>query len=112
MRAIHLHGHCHQKALASIYPTVRLLSLPENFRLTVIPSGCCGMAGSLGYVEEHYEVSMKIGEAVLFSAVRGLTKNVIVAALGTCCRHQIHDGTALAALHPTQILRHGLSALI
>ena len=108
-RAIHLHGHCHQKALASMDSTVRLLSLPENFRVTVIPSGCCGMAGSFGYEAEHYEVSMKIGELVLFPAVRGLTEDVIVAAPGTSCRHQIHDGTGRAALHPAQVLRRALS---
>ena len=71
-KTIHLHGHCHQKALASLEPTVRMLGLPENYTVKVIPSGCCGMAGSFGYEAEHYDVSMKIGELVLFPAVRML----------------------------------------
>jgi FAD/FMN-containing dehydrogenase/Fe-S oxidoreductase len=104
-RAIHLHGHCHQKALASIEPTVRMLGLPENFHVTVIPSGCCGMAGSFGYEAEHYEVSMNVGELVLFPALRGLENDAIIAAPGTSCRHQIHDGTGRRALHPAQVLR-------
>jgi FAD/FMN-containing dehydrogenase/Fe-S oxidoreductase len=108
-RAIHLHGHCHQKALASMESTVRMLSLPENFSVTVIPSGCCGMAGSFGYEAEHYEVSMNIGELVLFPAVRGLAEDVIVAAPGTSCRHQIHDGTGRKVLHPAQVLRDSLA---
>jgi FAD/FMN-containing dehydrogenase/Fe-S oxidoreductase len=107
-RAIHLHGHCHQKSLASLEPTVRLLSLPENFTVTVIPSGCCGMAGAFGYEAEHYQVSMDIGELVLFPAVRNLTDNAVIAAPGTSCRHQIHDGTGRTALHPAQILRAAL----
>ena len=107
-RAIHLHGHCHQKALASLEATVRLLSLPENYRVTVIPSGCCGMAGSFGYEAEHYQVSMRVGELVLFPAVRALSDEALVAAPGTSCRHQIHDGTGRAALHPAQVLRAAL----
>jgi FAD/FMN-containing dehydrogenase/Fe-S oxidoreductase len=108
-RAIHLHGHCHQKALASIDSMVRMLSLPENFSVTVIPSGCCGMAGSFGYEAEHYEVSMNVGELVLFPAVRGLAEDVILAAPGTSCRHQIHDGTERKVLHPAQVLRYSLA---
>jgi FAD/FMN-containing dehydrogenase/Fe-S oxidoreductase len=110
-RAIHLHGHCHQKALASMDSTVRMLSLPENFSVTVIPSGCCGMAGSFGYEAEHYEVSMNIGELMLFPAVRDLSDHVIVAASGTSCRHQIHDGTGRVAQHPAQVLRSALMKL-
>ncbi len=107
-KTIHLHGHCHQKSLVSIDPTVRMLSLPENFIVKVIPSGCCGMAGSFGYESEHYDISMKIGELVLFPAVRNQTADSIVAAPGTSCRHQIHDGTGRKALHPAEILRAAL----
>lgn len=109
-RVIHLHGHCHQKALASVEPTVRMLSLPENFTVEVIPSGCCGMAGSFGYEKEHYDVSMQVGELVLFPALRGAAADAILAAPGTSCRHQIHDGTGRVALHPAQVLRQALLA--
>jgi FAD/FMN-containing dehydrogenase/Fe-S oxidoreductase len=107
-RAVHLHGHCHQKALASVEPTARMLSLPENYQVTVIPSGCCGMAGSFGYEKEHYEVSMNVGELVLFPAARALPDDAILAAPGTSCRHQIHDGTGRSALHPAVVLRQAL----
>jgi Fe-S oxidoreductase len=104
-QTIHLHGHCHQKAVASLDPTIRMLTLPKNFSVNIIPSGCCGMAGSFGYEAEHYDVSMKVGELVLFPAVRMLDGEVLVAAPGTSCRHQIHDGTKRKALHPAEILR-------
>ncbi|WP_146902137.1 FAD-binding and (Fe-S)-binding domain-containing protein [Adhaeribacter aerolatus] len=101
---IQIHGHCHQKALSSVNATVKILSLPINYHVAVIPSGCCGMAGSFGYEAEHYEVSMKIGELVLFPAVRAMSDEVLVAAPGTSCRHQIKDGTGRLALHPVEIL--------
>lgn len=103
-KKILLHGHCHQKAIASQNSTVRMLSLPNNYEVEVIPSGCCGMAGSFGYEKEHFDVSMKIGELILFPAVRNKSVSTLVAAPGTSCRHQIKDGTGEVAMHPIDIL--------
>ena len=103
-KMIKLHGHCHQKAIASIVPTKRMLSFPQNFQVETIPSGCCGMAGSFGYEKEHYDVSMKIGELVLFPTVRKQATETIIAAPGTSCRHQILDGTGRLAKHPVEVL--------
>jgi len=111
-RVIILHGHCHQKALASVDPTVEALSLPTNFTVKTIPSGCCGMAGSFGYESEHYEVSMRIGELVLFPAVRSAPVEALIAASGTSCRHQIKDGTGRDSFHPAEILYDALVAPI
>lgn len=107
-RLIKLHGHCHQKALSSLTPSKKSLSLPANFEVHLIPSGCCGMAGSFGYEAEHYDVSMKIGELVLFPTVRKQPEEVIIAAPGTSCRHQIKDGTGRVAKHPAEILYEAL----
>ncbi|MGB3773948.1 MAG: FAD-linked oxidase C-terminal domain-containing protein, partial [Leeuwenhoekiella sp.] len=103
-----IHGHCHQKALSSVVHTFRLLNLPVNYKPTIIPSGCCGMAGSFGYEEEHYEVSMQVGEQTLFPAVRKASSETIIAASGTSCRHQIKDGTSRSAMHPISILKEAL----
>ncbi len=105
---IKLHGHCHQKALASVTPTKQLLELPKNYKVHMIPSGCCGMAGSFGYEKEHYDVSMDIGELVLFPTVRKQSEDVIISAPGTSCRHQIKDGTGRDAQHPIEILFNAL----
>ena len=107
-RKILLHGHCHQKALASVEPTRRLLTLPANYTVEIIPSGCCGMAGSFGYEREHFDVSMQIGELVLFPAVRAAVAETLLAAPGTSCRHQIKDGVGVEALHPVSILVNAL----
>jgi FAD/FMN-containing dehydrogenase/Fe-S oxidoreductase len=105
---IKLHGHCHQKSLASVEPSREMLSLPVNYNVSVIPSGCCGMAGSFGYEKEHYQVSMQIGEQVLFPAVRESCNDVLIAAPGTSCRQQIKDGTGRTAYHPVEILYDAL----
>ncbi|TDE12876.1 FAD-binding and (Fe-S)-binding domain-containing protein [Dyadobacter psychrotolerans] len=108
-RLIKLHGHCYQKALSTMTASKKALSIPENYHVQLIPSGCCGMAGSFGYEEEHYEVSMKIGELVLFPTVRQQPEEVIIAAPGTSCRHQIKDGTGRKAKHPVEILWEALA---
>ncbi len=99
-----LHGHCQQKAISSLVAAKKALSLPENFEVQLIPSGCCGMAGSFGYEKEHFDLSMQIGELVLFPTVRSQPDEVDIVASGTSCRHQIHDGTKRHAKHAAQIL--------
>lgn len=105
---VKIHAHCHQKALSNSSRTFDVLNLPENYKVSIIASGCCGMAGSFGYEKEHYEISMRIGENSLFPAIRKADKSVIIAANGTSCRHQIKDGTNRIALHPVSILRNAL----
>ncbi|MCG3177734.1 MAG: hypothetical protein BIFFINMI_00053 [Phycisphaerae bacterium] len=102
-----LHGHCQAKALVGTAPTEKMLRLIPGAKVSVVDSGCCGMAGSFGYKKGHYEISMAIGERVLFPAVRQAVAESaasLVAAPGTSCRHQIHDGTGNHARHPVQIL--------
>jgi FAD/FMN-containing dehydrogenase/Fe-S oxidoreductase len=131
---IWLHGHCHQKALVGIDKTASALRLLPGATVHVIPSGCCGMAGSFGYEKEHYRRSLEIGEMVLFPAVRralglsaapssssatsfyprskdaaiGATSGqqipAVVVAPGTSCRQQILDGTGAHAVHPVELL--------
>jgi FAD/FMN-containing dehydrogenase/Fe-S oxidoreductase len=108
-REIRLHGHCHQKSLASLAPTVKALELPVNYKVKVIPSGCCGMAGSFGYEKEHFDLSMKVAELVLMPAVRAAPAETLIAAPGTSCRHQIKDCTGRIAQHPAEILHDALA---
>ncbi len=98
-----LHGHCHQKALVGTGPTEKVLALAPGTEVTVVDSGCCGMAGQFGYKKGHYEVSMKMGERRLFPAVREANESVIIAP-GTSCREQISGGTGRHAQHPAVYL--------
>ena len=107
---IWLHGHCHQKALVGVDKTAKVIEmLLLGSKVNVIPSGCCGMAGSFGYEKEHYKTSLEIGEMVLFPAVLKAMADAhgipaIVAAPGTSCRQQILDGTGVKAVHPIEIM--------
>lgn len=107
-KTVKFHGHCHQKALNNQLSSFAVLNLPKNYKVTIIPSGCCGMAGSFGYEKEHYTVSMQVGEQTLFPAIRKSSKETIISANGTSCRHQIEDGTQREAKHPVTILREAL----
>ena len=112
---IFLHGHCHQKALVGVEVMAEVFRQLLNAKVNVIPSGCCGMAGSFGYEKEHYKTSLAIGEMVLFPAIRKIEKlknprmeengtPIFVVAPGTSCRQQILDGTGVTAVHPIQLL--------
>jgi FAD/FMN-containing dehydrogenases len=103
-KEIKFHGHCQQKALISSACTRQILSLPVNYKVTEIKSGCCGMAGSFGYEKEHYDLSQRVGELVLFPEVRNASNDTIIAAPGTSCRHHIKDGTGRTAVHPIEVL--------
>ena len=107
-RKVKVHVHCHQKALSSTDIVIRALSVPANYAVEAIPSGCCGMAGSFGYESEHFDLSMRIGEQVLLPAVREAGEDVVIAASGTSCRHQIKDGTGRRARHTAEILFEAL----
>jgi Fe-S oxidoreductase len=107
-KTVKFHGHCQQKAITSTAHTHKMLSIPVNYKVEEIKSGCCGMAGAFGYEKRHYELSMKIGEMVLFPEIRKSDPETIIAAPGTSCREQIHAGTGVHALHPVQVLYEAL----
>jgi FAD/FMN-containing dehydrogenase/Fe-S oxidoreductase len=103
-----LHAHCQQKAISSSACSIEMLSIPKNFTVKEIPSGCCGMAGSFGYEKEHFDLSNKIGELILFPEIRESSIDTVIVAPGTSCRHHIKDGTGRRALHPVEVLYKAL----
>jgi Fe-S oxidoreductase len=105
--SIRVHGHCHQKAFDTFDATLRLLKTLPGCDVKAIESSCCGMAGSFGHEKGHYDVSMKMGEAALFPAVRAAGESAIAAA-GVSCRQQIVDGTGRVARHPLALLAEAL----
>jgi FAD/FMN-containing dehydrogenase/Fe-S oxidoreductase len=98
-----LHGHCHQKALWGVETSAAGLRRVCGEHLSVLDSGCCGMAGAFGYAAHRYDLSMQIGELSLFPPLRAKPE-AIVAAPGTSCRHQIFDALGREALHPIEII--------
>jgi Fe-S oxidoreductase len=108
VKILKIHAHCYQKSLGNPADTFKILNLPKNYKVSLLSTGCCGMAGSFGYETEHFEISQKIGEERLFPAIRKMDSNILLAANGTSCRHQISDGTSHTALHPISILNQAL----
>ena len=102
------HGHCHQKSLVGTASSLTALRLPPGYEVELINSGCCGMAGSFGFEKEHYDVSMTIGEQVLFPAIKGKGSDWEVAVMGVSCRQQVEHGTGRRARHLVEVLRDAL----
>jgi Fe-S oxidoreductase len=107
-----LHGHCHQKAVppeadgepAGVQATVEMLRR-AGCQVTLMETGCCGMAGAFGYESEHYSLSMQIGELALLPQVRQAPGEAQVCASGASCRAQIAQGTGRKTLHPIEVVR-------
>ena len=104
-----LHGHCHQKAFGTVGAAVKALQLIPGLTVESFDSTCCGMAGSFGYEAEHYEMSLKIGELGVLPKIRAAAPEMVLAANGTSCRHQIADATGREARHLVRILDDALA---
>jgi FAD/FMN-containing dehydrogenase/Fe-S oxidoreductase len=107
-RRVLVHGHCHQKAFATMSAMQQTLELIPDLEIEVIDSGCCGMAGAFGYEASHYQISMKMAELELLPAVRAADDDTLLVANGTSCRHQIEDGAERTARHIACILQDAL----
>ncbi len=99
-----LHGHCHQKAFATVGAAVKALQLIPDLTVETFNSTCCGMAGSFGYEAEHREMSLKIGELGVLPKMRAAPPDTLLAACGVSCRHQIADATGRDARHIVRLL--------
>jgi Fe-S oxidoreductase len=104
-----LHGHCHQKSIAGISSTRQVLAFPANYEVELLPTGCCGMAGSFGYEKKHYPLSQQIAKLVLYPRLLASKRNTIIAMNGTSCRHQIKDGIDKEGFHTAEIMYQALA---
>ena len=103
-----LHGHCHQKSIAGLTSTRIALTIPSQYEVELLPTGCCGMAGSFGYEKKHYKISQQIANLVLFPRLLNKPIKSIIASNGTSCRHQIKDGIEQTGFHTAEILYNAL----
>jgi FAD/FMN-containing dehydrogenase/Fe-S oxidoreductase len=104
-----LHGHCHQKSIAGISSTRQVLNFPANYEVELLPTGCCGMAGSFGYDKKHYKLSQQIANLVLYPRLLATKSKSIIAMNGTSCRHQVKDGIDKDAFHTAEIMYQALA---
>ena len=103
-----VHGHCHQKAFGTMPAVLQVLALVPELKAELIPTSCCGMAGSFGYEAEHYETSLQMAEAALLPRLRASGHDTLWVADGTSCRHQIEEGTNRKAIHVARVLAQAL----
>jgi Fe-S oxidoreductase len=104
-KRILVQGHCHQRSLVGMNPTLQLLRRIPGAEVIDLDAGCCGMAGSFGYEKEHYEISRMVGEQRLFPALREADADAVIVAPGFSCRLQIAHFTGRTALHPATLLQ-------
>jgi Fe-S oxidoreductase len=103
-KKILVQGHCHQRSLVGMGPTLKLLRRIPGAEVIDLDAGCCGMAGSFGYEKEHYEISRLVGEQRLFPAIRQAEPDTVIVAPGFSCRLQIKHFTGRTAVHPAELL--------
>ncbi|WP_111768658.1 FAD-binding and (Fe-S)-binding domain-containing protein [Nakamurella deserti] len=99
--------HCHQHATSGFTADTALLGA-AGVDNTVLPSGCCGLAGNFGFERGHYDVSVAAGEQVLLPAVRAADPGTAVLADGFSCRTQIDQQTSRTAVHVAELLAAAL----
>lgn len=102
-----VHGHCHQKAIIGLSAEERVLDR-LGMEMEMLDAGCCGMAGSFGFKQEHYDVSMQVGELALLPAIRQAAKDTIVISDGFSCRQQIEQSTDRRGMHLAEVIRKAM----
>jgi FAD/FMN-containing dehydrogenase/Fe-S oxidoreductase len=102
-----VHGHCHHKSVLKMNAEEAVLRRIGLDSQTPAP-GCCGMAGSFGFEDDKYEVSIAIGELELLPAIRHTPPDWLVIANGFSCREQIAQETDRNALHLAEVLQMAL----
>jgi FAD/FMN-containing dehydrogenase/Fe-S oxidoreductase len=102
-RSILLHGHCHHKSLMKMSSEVEILRR-TGAEVTLLDSGCCGMAGPFGFEKEKFAVSQALAERVLLPAVRASSADTLLVSDGFSCREQIAQNSVRRAVHFAEVL--------
>ncbi|MFT4112793.1 FAD-binding and (Fe-S)-binding domain-containing protein [Silvibacterium sp.] len=106
-RSVLVHGHCHHKS--GVASGAKMTAETELLRrtganVTMLDSGCCGMAGPFGFEKEKYEVSQTLGERVLLPAFRNADADAILVSDGFSCREQVAQNLPRHAVHLAEVL--------
>ena len=102
-----VHGHCHHKSVMKMAGEEAVLRR-MGIEYQAPAPGCCGMAGSFGFEQDKYDVSVAIGELELLPAVRKAAADCLIIADGFSCREQIAQCTDRHALHLAEVIQMAL----
>ena len=103
-----IHAHCHAKALTNTTRMVKLAQRVPEWTVTMLDTGCCGMAGGFGMLESKYELSKQVAEPLLHQ-LKNLPFGNIIVASGTSCRHQMQDLGHVWPRHMAEVLAEVVS---
>ncbi len=102
-----IHAHCHAKSLLNPSFMTRLIQRLPDRKVTLLDTGCCGMAGAFGAMESKYDLSLKVAEP-LVKQIQKQPSGTILVASGTSCRHQIEHLTPVHPRHMAEVLAEAL----
>ena len=100
------HTPCHMEKLGWSFYSIDLLRQIPNVDLIVLPSQCCGIAGTYGFKKENYATSQGIG-ASLFAAIEEAGVDLVATDCETC-KWQIEMSTSAKVEHPISVLARSL----
>ena len=102
-----IHAHCHAKSLVKTGFMARLAARLPGRTAALLDTGCCGMAGAFGALEQKYDLSLKVA-APLVQQVQAQPRNAVIVASGTSCRHQLEHLTDVQPKHMAELLADAL----
>jgi len=102
-----IHAHCHAKSITKTQFMTRLVERLPGRKVTLLETGCCGMAGAFGAFAEKYELSKQVFFSDLFRKIDNQRPDVVIAS-GTSCRHQIVDLSDIWPKHMAEVLADAL----
>jgi FAD/FMN-containing dehydrogenase/Fe-S oxidoreductase len=96
---VSVHPHCHQRAVQGTDADRDVLT-SAGFGVEVLDLGCCGLAGSFGYQQEHDGLSRQIAQDRFLPGIEACAETSTVVADGFSCRLQTQH---LSQVQPTSI---------
>jgi len=103
-----IHPHCHAKALTNPNLMRQLAERLQEKTVTLLDTGCCGMAGAFGLLESKYDLSVKVAEP-LIQKVMNQPFGTTVVASGASCRQQIQHLATVRLRHMAEVLAESLA---
>src|SRR5205809_6779100 len=93
-----VHGHCHEKAVLN-FDCEKALLKKMGLELKCPDTGCCGMAGAVGLVKKHLDVTLACAERDLLTNVLEASRDALIVAYGSRCSKPVLQSWDRVALH-------------
>jgi glycerol-3-phosphate dehydrogenase subunit C len=105
-RRVGYHSPCHLKAQGIGTPFVDLLRLIPGLEVAGSFEKCCGMAGTMGFKKERYELSREIGNP-LMDEIRNKKLDLVLSDCASC-QMKIKNDARIDSIHPIRVIREAM----